>query len=89
MDIGEILFLIGNIICAVGTLDLIKSVVHNRQILHGYSLFGSSLTLIALVFLNLGFFYYKQFLSVFFGIITLSYWVCVVEFKLKYRGKQK
>jgi len=73
----DIIFLIANIICAIGTILQIKDVVKNRSILKGYSLIGSILTFLAVTLFQIGFFLYQQILSVVFGSITAIYWFLV------------
>jgi hypothetical protein len=83
----ELSFLIGNIIMFIGTTLLIRTVVRNKSMLNGYNLAGSALTFIALLFLLTGFILSNQLLSVEFSIITVLYWMFIVVYKLKYRGK--
>jgi len=73
----DIIFLIANIICAIGTILQIKDVVKNRSILKGYSLIGSILTFLAVTLFQIGFFLDQQILSVIFGSITAIYWFLV------------
>lgn len=81
-------FLIGNIICSVGTILLIRKIIKNRSILHGYDFFGSLLTFTALIFLTHGFFDIGDFLSVFFASITLAFWFLATIFSLRMRLKK-
>lgn len=82
---AELSFLIGNLIMVVGTLLLIRTVIKNTKMLHGYDLVGSVLTFVALLFLLNGFFESSQYLSVIFSLVTVAYWGFVVIFKIKYR----
>lgn len=84
----NLLLLIGNIICAVGTLQLILTAVKNRKILFGYSLSGSILTFVALTLFNTWYALMGQYLTFAFGAITLIYWFSVICFKLKYRKEK-
>jgi hypothetical protein len=79
------LLLIGNVICAIGTLLLIRSVSKDRKILQGYDFLGSSLTFTALTLFNIWYVFANQWLTFIFGSITLIYWAVVVIFKIKYR----
>jgi hypothetical protein len=85
MTIMEISFLIGNIIMLVGTLLLIRTVIKNKQLLHGYDILGSFLTFIALICFNVGYIASNQYASLCFAFITVLYWLFVVIFKIKYR----
>jgi len=71
------IFLLANMICAIGTVLQIKDVVKNRNILKGYSLIGSILTFLAVTLFQIGFFLDQQILSVVFGSITATYWFLV------------
>jgi len=79
------LLLIANIICCLGTIDLIYGVVKNKKLLHGYSLRGSFLTFLSLLLFFFTFYIMGEYLSVLFGGVTILYWGFVVAFKLKYR----
>lgn len=82
MNTFEKIFLSANIICCVGTLLQIYQVILNKNILYGYDLVGSLLTLIAVVLFNVGFYMVKQKLSVAFGMVTVMYWLFVSIFKI-------
>jgi len=71
------LFLIGNIICAIGTILQITSVIKNKNILTGYNFIGSLLTFLSVLIFQLGFFAMEQYYSVLLGTITLIYWFLV------------
>jgi len=85
----DLIFLLANIICAIGTILQIKDVVENRNILKGYSLTGSILTFLAVTLFQIGFFLDQQILSTVFGSITAIYWFLVSMYVtfIKLRGK--
>jgi len=78
-------FLIGNIICAAGTLLLIREVYKNRNILKGYGLIGPFLTFAACCWFTRGFFILGDILSVVFALITIAFWLMVTLYQLKRR----
>ncbi len=82
-------FLIGNLICMIGTLLLIRTVIKNKKVLHGYDLLGAILTFIALLFLLNGFISSQQYASVGFSLVTVAYWGFIVAFKFYYGRKRK
>ena len=84
----ETWLILGNIITAMGTLLLIKTVIKNKELLHGYNLFGSALTFMAMAFFLTGFFSAGQYVSAGFMLVTAVYWGFVTIFKMKYRGKK-
>jgi len=67
-------FLIGNIICAIGTLLMIRKIIKNRNILKGYDFIGSLLTFLAVTFFTYGFYQLYDILSVLFAFVTLCFW---------------
>jgi len=84
-----ITFLIGNIICAIGTILQIITVVRNRDVLKGYGFIGSLLTFIAVGFFTYGFYQLDDILSVLFALVTLSFWLLVTLFSLRLRLKNE
>ena len=72
-----------------GTLLLVRTVIKNKQLLHGYDLLGAFLTFVALMFFNVGYIVSNQLTSSVLEAITIVYWGFVVAFKLKYRQKKK
>lgn len=72
-----IVFLIANIICALGTFLQILAVLKNRKVLRGYSFIGSFLTFLAILFFQYGFYLLDEELSLVFGLVPLIYWFLV------------
>lgn len=79
------IFLVGNVICAVGTLLQIMAILKNRKVLKGYSFLGSLLTFLAVALFQYGFYLIGEYLSVIFGIITMVFWALATV----YSGLQK
>ena len=79
------LLILGNVICAIGTLQLGLCVQKNRRILNSFSLSGSILTFFSLLVFNAWNYANEQYIAFGFGAITLIFWLIVVIFKLKYR----
>jgi len=78
-----ITFLIGNIICAIGTVLMIRKIIKNRDILKGYDFLGSILTFLAVTCFTYGFYELHDILSVLFALVTLSFWLLASIFTLK------
>lgn len=83
------LILLANIINFVGTFQLIRTVIQNKQLLHGYSFSGAILTFITLIIFNSAWALMGEWLSVGLGAVTMAYWLFVVIFKLYYGRKPK
>ncbi len=77
------LFAIGNTIGFIGALPLIYRVYKNREMLAGYDLVGSILTLSSIVFFLLGFISARNILNTALISFTLFYWLLVVVLKVK------
>jgi len=76
-------FFIANIICTVGTLLQIHSVIKDRNRLGGYGFWGSFLTMVALIFFFFGYFEIGDYVNPWITLITIIYWVLVVLFTVK------
>jgi len=76
-------FFLANIICTIGTLLQIHSVIKDRNRLGGYGFWGSFLTLVALWFMFFGFHKIGDETNAWILLITITYWVLVVVFTVK------
>ena len=74
---AEIVMIIGNIVCLIGTLMQVKDVYRYRNRLKGYSFIGSLLTLSSVLLFLIGFFMFGQYLSVIIGTATFLYWLLI------------
>jgi len=75
------------VVCAIGTLLQILAVIKNRTVLNGYSLWGSIITFKAILGFDIGFFLTGYYFSGAVGLLTVTYWLAVIIYKLKYRDK--
>ena len=71
---AENMFTLANIIFTVGTLLLFAKVVKNRNILNDFSLSGSVLTTVGMVFTIIGYSMLEMYTPVIFAIPTMSFW---------------
>ena len=76
-------FLLGNIIVTIGTTLQIISAIKDRNVLRGYSFWGSLLTLLALIVFFFGYFKIEDYISPFISLFTIVYWLLATIFSLK------
>jgi len=82
-------FLIGNLICVIGTILQIISVTKDRDRLKGYNFSGSFLTFLAVIFFLYGYLFdINDWFSFLIGLITLVFWFLASLFTLKLRLKK-
>jgi len=74
---GEDLFIMANIIFTIGTTLLFLKVIRNRNTLKDFSLQGSVLTMVAILFMVAGFLTLRMYVSALFLIPTMLFWVFV------------
>ena len=80
---AENVFTLANIIFTVGTLLLFAKVVKNRNILNDFSLSGSVLTTVGMVFSIIGYSMLEMYTPVIFAIPTMSFWGYVSFYTIK------
>ena len=71
---AENVFTLANVIFTVGTLLLFTKVVKNRNILNDFSLSGSVLTTVGMVFSIIGYSMLEMYTPVIFAIPASSLW---------------
>jgi len=81
----EQIFLISNMVCALGTILNLIRVYRNRKILKGFDLSGALITLIAIIGFQIGFYLDGLIDSVIFGLITISYWLAITIYLIRYK----
>jgi hypothetical protein len=83
MMIDEIM-LVGNVICAVGTVMQIYAVFKNRNILRGYSPIGATITAASIIMFQVGFYLMGAVWSVVFGSVAAAFWSLVSFFTARH-----
>jgi len=81
----EKIFLISNMVCALGTILNLVRVYRNRKILKGFDLAGAVITLVAIIGFQTGFYLEGLIDSVLFGLITISYWLAITIYLIRYK----
>ena len=82
MILSEISFDLANILFFVGTALLIKRAIDNRKTLRDFDAMGSLLTLLALIFSEIGYIGLNYWLSFVLGIETVLYWLVVSYYSI-------
>ena len=77
------LFIIGNFICLIGTLLLMRRVLKNRNMLKDFDPLGSLLTFIPLVIFMVGYVLWHNGLATGFAAVTMVFWLVVSIFSIK------
>ena len=85
----DLLLNIGNLVCMIGTILMIKDVIKNRNILKGYSIVGSFLTFIACSLFFVSFLRLNLIISYVSSFVTVSFWFFVFIYSLKIWMKKK
>jgi len=80
---------IAQFIFAIGTFLLIKELIRNRNILKGYSLFGSFLTWLAMTFVLVQFWEFSDWIGLVFGFVQWLFWLFVTIFVLRQKIKER
>jgi hypothetical protein len=70
----EIVFLVSNILCAVGAAKLLWGILQKHKVLSGYSPEGSFITALSVTGFMLGFILSHQWGSVAFSLPVVCFW---------------
>jgi len=89
IDLINAVMTVGNIICLVGTLLLIRTVIKDRAILNGYSQLGSFLTFLSICTFQYGFYLMDNIIGVLFGLPTIFYWLTAFVYSMKKKVKKQ
>jgi len=84
-----ILFDVGNVIFFIGLILLIKEVIRNRNILRGFSLVGSLLTIAALIPIVIAQYLLWNLVSVFCIAISILFWSLVSIYLIRIKVPKK
>lgn len=71
------MFLIGNFLLLIGVLPLIKEVIKHRENLKGYSSVGAFLTLVGILFVQVGIIVTSSWIETLPTIPIIAYWALV------------
>lgn len=84
MDMVELLFIIGNVICFFGTCLLFRRVIKNRNVLKDFDRWGALLTFIPIIIFCLGYILWNNWIALVFALVTLIFWGVVTMFSWKF-----
>ena len=79
----NIILLIANILAFFSTALQINSVYHNRNLIRGYSIFGSLITIVVMCLFAYYYLTIEEYWNIFFTLFTASYWSIAFIFSLR------
>jgi len=79
----DLIFRIANIFFLIGTIFLIYSIVRNRNILKGFQPLGSSLTFIAMSWIQFNYFQMNYWENFWLSLPTWGMWLLASIFSIK------
>lgn len=85
MILSELVFNLANFIFFIGSLPLIYSVIKDRKSLRGYSLYGTFLTSLALITIDVAYVMMGYWTSLALSLTTDVYWLFAFTFVIKER----
>jgi len=88
MNVVYWLFAIGNVILFFGTCLLIKGLLKNRKTLSDFDPLGSLLTFIPCAMFSVNFFMMHNWISFWFGLVTVTVWAMATFFSMKNKIKE-
>jgi hypothetical protein len=80
---SEIIFNLANFLFFIGSLPLIYGVIKNRNGLRGYNLYGTFLTVSALITLTVAYVMMGYWVSLSLQFTTDAYWIFALAFTIK------
>jgi hypothetical protein len=86
---ANLLLDVASIINFIALLWMLRAVIKNRNALSGYSITGSFLTFISLVFFELAYHLVGNILGFTLGWATVTFWFIAFVYTLKQKLKQK
>ena len=89
MSFNSLLLTVANGLNFISSIPLILAVIKDRNNLSGYSLFGSSITMISMYVIFVYLIRIWEPLSLLFFLPVLCYWTIVTIFLVKMRGSKE
>ncbi|MFA7398817.1 MAG: hypothetical protein WC046_10085 [Candidatus Bathyarchaeia archaeon] len=89
LALANLLLDIALIINFVALLWMLRAVIKNRNTLRGYSVIGSFLTFVSLVFFELAYHLIGNIIGFTIGWVTVAFWFIVFIYTLKQTLKRK
>jgi len=78
---------VGSIINFVALLLMLRAVVKNRKVLRGYSMIGSFLTFVSILFFEIAYYLIGNVVGFALGWATVAFWFVVFIYSLRLRLK--
>jgi hypothetical protein len=82
METVNMVMNLGNVVNLIAVLLLMQAIIKNRNVLKGYSVSGTFLTFVAVLFFELGFYLMENYIGFGLGLINLTFWLMAFIFSL-------
>jgi hypothetical protein len=83
METVNMVMNLGNVVNLIAVLLLMQAIIKNRNVLKGYSVSGTFLTFVAVLFFEIGFYLMENYTGFGLGIINLAFWFMTFVFSLR------